>query len=72
MIRDTAIQYSKKRSKDRKEERLQLEQDYVDKLRDTADITSVRDKLHKHYQSEDDIIRFRARLDLAEHDERSA
>jgi hypothetical protein len=44
----------------------------VDKLRDTADITSVRDKLHKHYQSEDDIIRFRARLDLAEHDERSA
>ncbi len=69
-VRDRAIQFSKTRSKERRAERLQLEQDYVQKLRESADITEVRNSLHNHFRAEDDIIRFRARLDVAEKDER--
>jgi hypothetical protein len=69
-VRDRAIQFSKTRSKERRAECLQLEQDYVQKLRESADITDVRNRLHNHFRAEDDIIRFRARLDVADKDER--
>jgi hypothetical protein len=69
-VRDRAIQCSKTRSKERRAERLQLEQDYVQKLRRSADITDLRNRLHNHFREEDDIISFRARLDVAEKDER--
>jgi hypothetical protein len=68
---DCAIQFSKKRSKERREDRVLLEQLYAQKLRENnGDIAQIRERLHKHFQAEDDIIQFRARLDEAEHDER--
>jgi hypothetical protein len=65
------VDFSKKKSKEKREERTQLERDYAKELKEPKpDITECRAKLQKHFQEEDDVIRFQAKLDEAEHDER--
>jgi hypothetical protein len=66
------VDFSKKKSKEKREERTQLERDYAKELKEPKpDITECRAKLQKHFQEEDDVIRFRAKLYEAEHDERT-
>jgi hypothetical protein len=68
---EVLVNYSKKRSKEKKDERILLELEYTKKLKEPKpDITECRAKLQKHFQEEDDVIRFQARLNEAEHDKR--
>jgi hypothetical protein len=69
-IRETSVNYSKRRSKRRKEERILLDLEYAKTLKEPKpDITKCRARLQKFFQEEDDVIRFRARLEEAEHNE---
>jgi hypothetical protein len=69
--KEESVNFSKKKSKEKREDRARLEHDYAKELKKPKpDITEYRAKLQKHFQEYDDVIRFRANLDEAEHDKR--
>jgi uncharacterized membrane-anchored protein YhcB (DUF1043 family) len=54
-----SVNFSKKRSKEKREDRARLEHDYAKELKKPKpDITEYRSMLQKHFQEEDDVIRF--------------
>jgi hypothetical protein len=67
-----SIKFSKRRAREKREDRKKLEEKYVELLRSNtlADMTEVKAALQKHYEEEDDIIRFRANINEAEFDEK--
>jgi exonuclease III len=69
--KEESVNLCKKQRKDKREDRACLEHDYTKELKKPKpDITEHRAKLQKHFQEEDDVIRFRANLEETEHDER--
>jgi hypothetical protein len=56
-MQDVLVDFSKKRSKEKREERTCLERNNANELKKTQpDITECRAKLQKHFQVEDDVI----------------
>jgi hypothetical protein len=69
--KEESVNFSKKRSKEKRVDRARLEYDYAKELKKPKpDISEYRAKHQKHFQKEDDVIRFRANLEEAEHDKR--
>jgi exonuclease III len=59
--KEESVNFSNKRSKEKREDRARLEHDYAKELKKPKpDITEYRAKLQKHFQEEDDVIRFQA------------
>ena len=72
-IRETAIEFGKKRARDKKQEKKRIEGAYSRALEndnDQDEITELRRHLHKIYEEEDDVIRFRAGLENIEKGEK--
>jgi hypothetical protein len=70
--KEVSVNFSKRRSKEKREDRARLEHDYARELKKPKpDITEHRAMLQKHFQEEDNVIHFRTNLDELEHDEES-
>ena len=72
-IRDTALHFGKARARAQRNEKLRLEEMYAKALNDDDDETSIdelKQQLHKIYEEEDDVIRFRTGLDVIEKGEK--
>ena len=72
-IRETAIEFGKNRARDKRQEKKRIEGAYSKALEndnDQDEIAELRRHLHKIYEEEDDVIRFRAGLDNIEKGEK--
>ena len=72
-IRETAIEFGKKRARAQRQEKKRLEGAYSRALEndnDQDEIAELRRHLHKVYEEEDDVIRFRAGLQNIEQGEK--
>ena len=72
-VRENAIKFGKRRAKERRQEKQKAEENYAKALADNQDehiISELGNALHKIYEWEDDVIRFRAGLDHIEKGEK--
>ena len=72
-IRETAISFGKARARAQRREKKRLEEAYANALNmdtDESTIDDLRKHLHKIYEEEDDVIRFRTGLDIIEKGEK--
>ena len=72
-IRSTAIQYGKQRARTKRQERMRVEDEYakaIAKGNNDESAENAKNQLLKFYQEEDDIIRFHAKVNEAEYNER--
>ena len=72
-VRESSMKYGKKRAKERKDEKRKAEEKYAKALESNSDeqtLSELGNTLHKIYEWEDDVIRFRAGLDHTEKGEK--
>ena len=72
-VRETAIKFGKARAKEHRKEKARLTEIYLKALEkddDQEEITQLRKQLHKVYEEEDEVIRFRTGLNEIEKGEK--
>ena len=68
-IREASMRYGKQRAKEKKLERAKLEQRYAEAIsngNNGEEMSEAKMLLEKHFQEEDDVIRFRSQIDEVE------
>ena len=70
-IKQSAIKFSKRRAQAKRAEQQQLETKLAQQIMEGhEDVENTRERLARHYNELDDVIRFRSRIETAEHHER--